>query len=364
MLRNWLVPAFSFRAYLKSSLRRVSVTMRFNRSVVVLFSLIAAFSLFANDELPARFADLDHNHPLAVHETPWVDAQGVMRSGGICASRHYSPEEISVLEAEHIKGLMEGRFGIRTEWTGASMPIDVHFYVITDGTKGNVPASVLNNTIAKLNAIYAGGEGGFNTGISFAWTNAVNGQPVKFNNRSWYKATPGSRAEAEMKQTISSMPGNSSLNSLNIYVTNPNTYMGGTLLGWATFPWELAGNQLMDGVVMNNIALNNGGTTSYNAGDVVAHEVGHWLGLYHTFQGGCTGSTGYDGTTGLGDLVADTAPEASNASGCPAGRDTCAGGGVDPIDNYMDYSSNQCQVRFTSGQNDRMVLKSGLRPGL
>ena len=167
-----------------------------------------------------------------------------------------------------------------------------------------------------------------------------------------------------MKRTISSQPGNSSLNVLNIYTNSPGTYMGGTLLGWATFPWELASNPLMDGVVMNNIALNHGGTTSYNAGDVVGHEVGHWLGLYHTFQGGCTGNTSYDGTTGQGDLVSDTAPEASSASGCPGGRDTCAGGGVDPIDNYMDYSSNACQVRFTTGQNSRLVLKSGLRSGL
>ena len=337
--------------------------MRFKRSVIAVFCVLFAFSLLATDEMPARFADLDHNEPLSVHDAPWVDSQGVLRSGGICASRHYSPEEIAVLEADHLRGLMEGRFGIRPNYS-APTTISVHFYVITDGTKGHVPASVLTNTITKLNSVFSGGEGGFNTGLSFAWTNSVSGQPVKFNNRSWYKATPGSRGETEMKQTISSMPGNSSLNHLNIYVTNPNTYMGGTLLGWATFPWELTSLPLMDGVVMNNIALNNGGSTSYNAGDVVAHEIGHWLGLYHTFQGGCTGNTGYDGTVGQGDLVADTAPEASNASGCPGGRDTCAGGGVDPIDNYMDYSSNQCQVRFTSGQNDRMVLKSGLRSGL
>ena len=75
--------------------------------------------------------------------------------------------------------------------------------------------------------------------------------------------------------------------------------------------------------------------------------------------------TSYDGTTGQGDTVSDTAPEASSASGCPTGRDSCtAQAGVDPIDNYMDYSSNSCQVRFTAGQNARLVAKSGLRSGL
>ena len=327
---------------------------------IALFSLALCFPLLA--EMP-RFAGIDHTEPLGSTHAPWLDEQGELRSGGICASRHYSPEEMAIIEAEHHRGMVEGRFGVKTNYN-APLTISVHFYVITDGKAGKVTAATINNTIAKLNAIYSGAEGGVNTGIQFQWTNAVNGQPVMYTNRQWFAAKPGSGAEAEMKQTISSQPGNSSQNHLNIYTNNPGVYYGGTLLGWATFPWELAGNPLMDGVVMNHIAMNNGGTTSYNAGDVVAHEVGHWLGLYHTFQGGCTGSTSYDGTTGLGDIVDDTAPEASSASGCPGGRDTCAGGGVDPIDNYMDYSSNACQTRFTAGQNVRLVLKSGLRPNL
>jgi Pregnancy-associated plasma protein-A len=332
------------------------------KHLAVVLSFVLAFSAFANDNL-LRFAERNHLEPLGFTHAPWVDERGVLRSGGICASRHYTPEEINVLEAQQLRDLMEGRTGIRTNYV-APTTISVHFYVITDGKGGKVSAAALNATIAKLNQTFAGGEGGVNTGIQFAWTNAVNGQPVTYTNRSWYAAKPGSAAEADMKQTISSQPGNSSLNHLNIYTNNPGVYFGGTLLGWATFPWELAGAPLMDGVVMNHIALNNGGTTSYNAGDVVAHEVGHWLGLYHTFQGGCTGTTSYDGTTGLGDLIDDTAPEASSASGCPGGRDTCAGGAVDPIDNYMDYSSNACQVRFTAGQNSRLVLKSALRSGL
>ena len=84
-----------------------------------------------------------------------------------------------------------------------------------------------------------------------------------------------------------------------------------------------------------------------DVGDTFIHEAGHWAGLYHVFDGG-----GCEETDG-GDLVEDTPPQLEN-SGCPANRDTCLGGGLDSIHNYMDYTDYCCVNEFSEGQITRM----------
>ncbi len=79
-------------------------------------------------------------------------------------------------------------------------------------------------------------------------------------------------------------------------------------------------------------------------GTTTTHEVGHWLGLLHTFEGGCYGA---------GDYVDDT-PACTQTFGCNYGQDTCPGQpGGDDLANFMSY--NSCRIRFTEGQGRRML---------
>lgn len=152
---------------------------------------------------------------------------------------------------------------------------------------------------------------------------------------------------------------------LNIYVVenmrvkyfNPNKqiYEWTGLLGYGTFPYKLQDSPHLDGVV---IRLENFGVTASTRnglGRTLTHEVGHWLNLRHVWgDGGCDVDDFVDDTPICNGSKYTRPPCAGNVE-CPV-ENASAGSAssVRPIENYMDYSDDQCMDAFTAGQRVRM----------
>lgn len=213
----------------------------------------------------------------------------------------------------------------------------VAFHVITGHGEGDVPDSQIQAQIRELNRSYAG------TGFRF-----VLDSVDRTDNPSWFKMGPGTGAEKQAKQDLAIDPAH----HLNLYTCRP----GHDLLGWAYFPFSAPEDHYIHGVVIHYASLPGGPLAPYNLGGTADHEVGHYLGLFHTFQGGCVAP---------GDEIDDTPFEASPAFGCPEGRNTCTQPGDDPIHNYMDYTDDACYTEFTPNQIERMgAIVAAYRPSL
>lgn len=261
------------------------------------------------------------------------------RAAFSCGTRH--PDELTArLIEDAVNRFRANRMAeAGSAERNGTVNVDVYFHVITDTAgRGNVSDVQIREQIKVLNDSFSGLTGGANTIYRFTLTDTD-----RTANNSWFTATNGTSAERQMKTAL--RQGGAA--DLNFYTNNP----GGGLLGWATFPSSYASDPVMDGVVCLYSSLPGGGATNYNGGDTGTHEVGHWVGLYHTFQGGCARSE-----TSGGDYVSDTPAERSSASGCPTGRDSCTGSrypGSDPVENFMDYTYDSCMYEFTQGQAAR-----------
>ena len=213
--------------------------------------------------------------------------------------------------------------------TSGVVEIPVVVHVIYDSIKtGNIADWQIQAQMDTLNTTYT------RAGTRYRFFLAA---VSRTENDAWHNANRGSQAESNMTDSLAIDPKH----ALNLYVINTDTY-----LGWLiTWPWDAGESSRQHGVVIHYGSVPGGHITNFNWGYTATHEVGHYLGLYHTFQGGCILP---------GDEVDDTPYHEVNY-GCPSPNpDTCPQTGVDPIHNYMNYTNDPCYSEFTTDQSVRM----------
>ena len=220
-------------------------------------------------------------------------------------------------------------------WPSQTYTIPIVFHVIykSDGT-GNISDQRIYDQVTALNEDYLAisgtmGEQGFDTKMQFELADIT-----RTENNIWFN----DQDESGYKSAL----GWAQENYLNVYVNSASGY-----LGYAYLPQQYAGD-VLDGVVILYEAVGgrNNGFDPYEQGRTLVHEIGHYFGLLHTFEGGCV-----EGYT-AGDLIADTHSESEAHYGC---TQTYTCGTPDDIYNYMNYTDDSCMHEFTSEQANRTV---------
>jgi hypothetical protein len=307
-------------------------------SLVTVFVLLCAGAAFAAPP-EGRLPQAEPDGPFAIppqSQVHLLGPDGTIVRGLRCAAPVPTREEQEQVERElELSRAGLGVHAMAAPGAGAAIDIPVAFHVIYKTDRkgkqvGNVTDAMIDDQIGVLNAAYAG------TGFSFTLASVDRFEQTK--KQAWFDKCY--QQDNAMKNALAISPAT----TLNIYTCAPSSG-GGTLLGYAYLPNAFPESDPRHGVVLLYASLPGGGADPYDEGDTATHEIGHYLGLYHTFQNGCSTP---------GDSVDDTPYEASAAFGCPTGRDTCSQAGLDPITNFMDYTDDPCMDNFSTLQGGRM----------
>ena len=228
-----------------------------------------------------------------------------------------------------------------------TIPVVVH--VIHNGGSENISDAQVQSQIQILNEDYGkitgtNGDGnGVDTKVRFCLANKdPNGNCTNGIVRIKSPLTNHQSYQRALMKELSFWDNN---RYLNIYVVKS---INGNVGGYSSFP---GGSPDEDGVVVRHNLFGNTGTASSGVGRTTTHELGHWFGLYHTFNNGCGTDTCSDG-----DYVCDTPPQASPSYNCNT-LSTCSNDVPDVNDqkeNYLNYTPGTCQNMFTNGQRQRI----------
>ena len=244
--------------------------------------------------------------------------------------------------------------------------VPVVFHVIHKNGMENISITQLNDALRVLNEDFrkkAGTNGGSSTDplatdmeVEFRLAQLdPNGQLTNGVNRIYNLGTDDAR------DTQKSLSYWDAKKYFNIWVVNAIRNSSGNplsmVLGYAQFPTQINSNTNTDGVMCRSDQMGLIETSNISqAGRTLTHEAGHWLALYHPFQGGCTGGTS-GSCLNFGDQVCDTPPVSTATTGCPSNRNSCTNDSPDKPDlvkNFMDYADGNCMNMYTNGQKTRV----------
>lgn len=260
------------------------------------------------------------------------------------------PASLKEAHLRHAKRDVPAPFPVMKRQSGNSTVIPTYFHVVSSKAKANTTSdSLLQDQLDVMNKGYAG------TGFSFEL------KDTDYTVNDEWAAIDVTGSDDSVMMEMKNKLRKGTYSELNVYFISE---LANGILGMCEFPTKEIDTSDPTSYAFDG-CLVHGGTLpgsdefpgKFDQGYTAVHEVGHWFGLFHVFQGSSCSSDG--------DLVADTPFQSSATSGCPTNKDSCPNSaGKDSVHNYMDYSDDKCYEEFTAGQIKRAQdLFSELRAG-
>ena len=162
-------------------------------------------------------------------------------------------------------------------------------------------------------------------------------------NAGWYYATDSHKFETGQWSNDDQYLAMAQVMTVDVPTSVNFFWTGATLTsGLGVYPWSFDEYDSRHGLFCANYTF-PGSDGTFSEGITGVHEVGHYFGLHHTFENGCSNP---------GDEVDDTPYQNEPNFGCPSSNYSC--GSYDDIGNFMDYMDDDCLDHFTDGQVDRI----------